>query len=72
MASLPEEGVQPSRPFSNAGVDYAGPFFLRTSHHRGTKAYKGYFVVFICLSTKAVHLEAVSSYNASGFIAVFK
>ena len=72
MASLPEERVQPSRPFSNAGVDYAGPFLLRTSRHRGTKSYKGYIAVFICLCTKAVHLEAVTSYDTEGFIAAFK
>lgn len=29
MGTLPSVRVQPSRPFSNTGVDYAGPFILR-------------------------------------------
>ena len=72
MGDLPKKRVQPSRPFSHSGVDYAGPFLLRISRHRGHKSFKGYFVVFICLCTKAVHLEVVSSYDTEGFIAAFK
>lgn len=33
---------------------------------------KGYIVVFVCLSTKAVHLEAVSDLTSQGFISVLK
>lgn len=33
---------------------------------------KGYIVVFVCLSTKAVQLEAVSDLTSQGFISALK
>lgn len=72
MASLPAPRVMVSRPFNHTGVDYAGPFNIRTSKGRGHKTYKGYISLFICLSTKAMHLEVVSDLKSTGFIAAFK
>ena len=72
MGDLSADRVRPARPFSRSGVDYAGPFLLRTSRHRSHKSYKGYCIVFICLCTKAIHLEAVSSYDTVSFLAAFK
>ena len=37
MGDLPNKRVQPSRPFSHSGVDYAGPFLRRTLRHSGHK-----------------------------------
>ncbi|XP_011858173.1 PREDICTED: uncharacterized protein LOC105555742 [Vollenhovia emeryi] len=45
---------------------------LRTSRGRGHKAHKAFFVVFVCLGTKAVHLEVASDYTAAGFLAAFR
>lgn len=61
-----------SRPFNHTGVDYAGPFNIRTSKGRGHKTYKGYIALFICLATKAIHLEVVSDLKSTGFVAAFK
>ena len=72
MGDLPAARLQPSRPFHKSGVDYAGPLMLRTSKGRGHKAYKGYIAVFVCLCTKAIHLEVVSDLAASTFIAAFR
>ena len=69
MGDLPHVRVRPSRPFSATGVDYAGPINFRVSKGRGNKSYKGYIAVFICLSTKAIHLEAVSDLTTSAFLA---
>ncbi|XP_072403088.1 uncharacterized protein [Diabrotica undecimpunctata] len=55
MGDLPQSRVTPSFPFAVTGVDYAGPFALRTSRHRGASSYKGYISLFVCLSTKAIH-----------------
>ena len=72
MGDLPAKRVQPARPFAHSRVDYAGPFLLKTSRHRGYKSYKGFFVVFLCLCTKAVHLEVVTGYDSAAFIAAFR
>ena len=72
MGSLPASRLQPSRPFLKSGVDYAGPLMLRTAKGRGHKSYKGYIAVFVCLCTKAVHLEVVSDLTSSTFIASFR
>ncbi|XP_039303533.1 uncharacterized protein LOC120357410 [Solenopsis invicta] len=72
MGSLPRERVTAGRPFLDTGVDYAGPIQLRTTKGRGQRAYKGFIAVFVCLSTRAVHLEAVSDYNADAFLAALR
>lgn len=72
MGYLPQERVTPSRPFLNTGVDYAGSVQLRTTRGRGHRAYKAFISVFVCLSTRAVHLEAVSDYTAEAFLAALR
>ncbi|CAB0040671.1 unnamed protein product [Trichogramma brassicae] len=68
MAPLPAPRVTPSRPFTETGLDYAGPFALRTSKGRGQKSFKGYVAVFTCFSTRAIHLEVVSDYTSKTFL----
>lgn len=72
MGSLPAVRVTPARPFSRSGVDYAGPISLRTTKGRGHRAYKGYICLFICMVTKAIHLEVVSDLSSRGFLEAFK
>lgn len=72
MGQLPTSRVTPSRPFQQSGVDYAGPISIRTSKGRGHRSTKGYICLFVCMSTRAIHLEAVSDLTSDGFIAAFK
>ncbi|XP_073841571.1 uncharacterized protein [Musca autumnalis] len=69
MASLPPERTSLSRPFANTGVDYAGPFELKTFSGRGCRIVKGYISLFVCFATKAIHLEAVSDLSTPAFMA---
>ena len=72
MGNLPAPRVnKPSKPFQCSGVDYAGPYEILKSKGRGSKTYKGYICVFVCMSTKAVHLELVSGYSCQDFIDAF-
>ncbi|XP_030747892.1 uncharacterized protein LOC115876302 [Sitophilus oryzae] len=64
MGELPRERVTPSSPFYITGIDYAGPFFKAQSKTQD-KCYVG---VFICFSTKAIHLELISSLSSKSFI----
>ncbi|XP_050059712.1 uncharacterized protein LOC126550999 [Aphis gossypii] len=69
MADLPSFRVKPHRPFSNVGMDYGGPFAVKESKRRNAKSYKAYLAFFICLSTKAVYLEAVTDLSTEAFLA---
>ncbi|XP_070518860.1 uncharacterized protein [Cardiocondyla obscurior] len=72
MGNLPAERVTPPpRPFTWCGLDYGGPVRVRPSAGRGIKARKAYIALFVCLSTRAVHLELVSDYGSSAFLAAF-
>lgn len=71
MGNLPAERVRPSRPFSNVGVDYAGPI---TIYHRirGKVPTKSYMCVFVCFTTKAIHLEVASDMTTDAFMGCLK
>ncbi|XP_075150563.1 uncharacterized protein LOC142224665 [Haematobia irritans] len=69
--SLPPERATFSLPFTYTGVDFAGPFNLKTSSLRNAKVVKGYAAVFVCFSTKAVHLEVCSDLSSDAFLAAF-
>lgn len=72
MASLPKPRVTPSRPFLHSGVDFAGPFELKKWKGKCNSFYKSYVALFICLSTKAVHLELVIDLSSKAFIAAYR
>nr|XP_014283440.2 uncharacterized protein LOC106685350 [Halyomorpha halys] len=69
MASLPKARLTPCRAFLQVGLDYAGPFSIKDSNRRKATISKAYLCLFICLSTWALHLEAVSSLSTSSFLA---
>lgn len=72
MGNLPSCRVTVAKPFSNSGVDFAGPVFLKSSKLRTARTVKAYIALFICTATKAIHLELVSELTTSAFIAAFK
>lgn len=72
MGQLPSERVRRARPFTNSGVDFAGPLSLTAVRGRGRATHKGYICLFVCLATKAVHLEVVNDLSSAPFVAAFK
>ncbi|CAK1589701.1 unnamed protein product [Parnassius mnemosyne] len=72
MGDLPEARTNPSRPFYHTGVDYTGYVDVKASKGRGIKTNKGYVAVFVCMATKAVHLELVSDLTSSAFLAALR
>ncbi|XP_033158470.1 uncharacterized protein LOC117139899 [Drosophila mauritiana] len=72
MGDLPVHRVNPpTRPFITTGVDYTGAIELQAARVRGSTTYKGYVAIFICLATKAVHLEAVTGLSTEHFLQAF-
>jgi hypothetical protein len=72
MGDLPRERVRPTRPFLSTGVDFGGPFQIKTMKGRGGKLVKAYICLFSCLSTKAIHIELVSDLTSVAFLAAFR
>ncbi|GJQ87162.1 hypothetical protein Trydic_g8746 [Trypoxylus dichotomus] len=68
MGNLPSFRTQPTRPFLKCGVDYCGPFFIKDRKTRGAKLMKSYVCLFICLVTKAIHLELVCDLTTDSFL----
>jgi len=69
MGSLPEFRLKPNRAFLKIGVDFGGPFTTKSEKSRKPQMQKSYICLFVCLSTKAVHLELVSSLSTDAFLA---
>ncbi|GFW41820.1 hypothetical protein TNCV_5301 [Trichonephila clavipes] len=72
MGNLPKHRVTLERPFFSCGIDYAGPVLIKCNKGRGTKSTKGYIALFVCLATKAVHIEAVGDLTTDSFIAALR
>lgn len=72
MGMLPKTRIQPMPPFHVTGVDYAGPFLLKDRRGRGARLSKCYVSLFVCFTTKAIHLELVSDLTTKSFIAAFR
>lgn len=72
MGDLPADRVNPQPVFSQVTTDFAGPFLVKSSTLRNAKLLKAYFCIFVCLSTKAVHLEAVSALTTEAFLAALQ
>lgn len=72
MGDLPFYRVEQNHVFARIGIDYAGPFSIKTHKLRGSKLCKAYIALFVCMVTKAVHLELVTELTTQAFIATFR
>ncbi|XP_077291427.1 uncharacterized protein LOC143923098 [Arctopsyche grandis] len=68
MGLLPLERTTANFPFSHVGIDFAGPFPVKSGCNKNSKIIKGYVCVFVCFSSKAVHLELVGDLTSSNFL----
>ncbi|XP_062716301.1 uncharacterized protein LOC134291910 [Aedes albopictus] len=71
IGQLPAQRVTVSKPFSITGVDYAGPVYLKAIHKRAAPT-KAYICLFVCFTTKAVHLELVGDLSTPAFISALR
>lgn len=71
MAALPRSRVQIAPVFHETGVDYFGPLNVRIGGPRSRTIVKTYGVVFVCMSTRSVHLELAEDLSTKGFLDVF-
>nr|XP_015925097.1 uncharacterized protein LOC107452968 [Parasteatoda tepidariorum] len=72
MGDLPSVRCKPTFPFLNSGTDFAGPFFIKNKNQRKGPFQKIFIAIFVCLVTKAIHIEIVSNLTSGSFIATLK
>ena len=72
MGQLPEARLSAAPPFTTTGIDFAGPFKLKTSKLRKAPTVDGFLCVFVCFTTKAIHLEVVTAMTTEAFLAALK
>uniref|UniRef100_A0A8D8Z6D4 Integrase catalytic domain-containing protein n=1 Tax=Cacopsylla melanoneura TaxID=428564 RepID=A0A8D8Z6D4_9HEMI len=72
MADLPSSRVVESKPFLNTACDYLGPISFTLSRLRGQRSQKAWICLFICLATKAIHLEVAFDLSTPSFLNAFK
>ncbi|XP_044249588.1 uncharacterized protein [Drosophila takahashii] len=71
MGSLPSDRLQTVRPLTVTGDLLCGPFL--TSHRIRSKVpYKTYLAIYVCFSSKAVHIELLSDLSTNTFILSLK
>ncbi|XP_057335050.1 uncharacterized protein LOC130673853 [Microplitis mediator] len=78
MADLPRFQVQGSYAFEHTGLDFCGPFLIKEKRYNretrscNTTLIKAYGCIFICMSTRAEHIEIVSDLSTDAFLASFR
>lgn len=68
MAELPSFRTRQAKPFTFVGTDYAGYFEIKTSERKNAPTTKAYIVLFMCLTTKAMHLELACDLSSAEYI----
>lgn len=69
MGDLPSERVQIGKPFLHTGVDYAGPFEIKMVDGDFKKVWVS---IFVCVKTRAVHIDLVTDLSGVAFIACYE
>ena len=73
MGDLPKCRLSSYKPcFYHTGVDFAGPLFMKDRYGRKPQVIKVYIALFICMTTRAIHLELVTSLSANAFVETFR
>ena len=65
LPPLPAESVQWQRPFATVGVDHTDHFYARDAQGQRINLY---ICLFVCPTTKAIHLEVVDNLSMMSFI----
>ena len=64
---LPACRVSEDPPFSNTGIDFAGPLYVKNNSKQKT-----YICLYTCASTRAVHLELTEDLSVRTFLLAFR
>nr|XP_018913599.1 PREDICTED: uncharacterized protein LOC109041648 [Bemisia tabaci] len=69
MGDLPSSRISESPPFYNTACDFAGPFSVKVHTLRFARTVKSYLCIFVCMVTKATHIEVTTDMTSDSFLA---
>ena len=69
---MPSFRLEDEIAFTNVGVNFAGPLFIKVSKNQTSPMMKVYIALYTCASICAVHLELVTSLTAESFVRCFR
>ena len=69
---LPRFRVEEELAFSNVGADFAGPLWIKSSSDPNQQTVKAWIALFTCATSRALHLELVTSMSAEAFLRCFR
>ena len=71
---LPSNRVSEDPPFTHIGLDFAGLLYVerKTSEDKSDESQKVYVCLFMCASTRAVHLELTPALRVESFSLAFR
>ncbi|UYV75388.1 hypothetical protein LAZ67_13000092 [Cordylochernes scorpioides] len=70
--NLPTSRTNWTTPFTKTGIDFAGPVIVKTSNLRNAKCDMAYIALFICMFSKAIHIELVTNLTTEAFLAALR
>lgn len=71
MGDLPSYRIIAAPTFLKVGVDFAGPIYIKQTARKAAPV-KGYICVFVCMVSKAMHLEVVENLSTEAFLAALQ
>ena len=73
FAPLPDFRCDRVLPFAHIGIDFAGPFSVKANLTWRSNAYlKAYICLFVCASSRALHLEITLDLSTDSFLETFR
>ena len=70
MCALPSERVVPALAFTDVGLDFIGPIYLKNEETGRMR--KSYIWIFTCTHSRMVHFELVNNMTAEEFLAALR
>lgn len=71
MARLPKYSAQKVKPLEISGVIYVNPVTLKETRKQHSVGSSAYICLFVCTTTKAIHLELSSDLSTETFLLAF-
>ncbi|KAI5732210.1 hypothetical protein M8J77_023385 [Diaphorina citri] len=69
MGDIPKSRFEQGRPFLRVALDMGGPYLLKDGNRRNSPVIKAYIAIFVCMSTRCMHLELVTSLTTEACLA---